>query len=161
MSAGNVVVGSEGLADSHRDRFFADIKMGQSWHQSARVEFVDLFLEQADRNHPPVHPDPLAGTDYRIRRGLVSCCRHFEIPDIRANTSNITAKSSFAIPMPRAAVRNSLLTAVVGKGTSSCRPNSSASSMSFCIMFTSNQASSGCCRTNGPRYWIDRKSTAL
>src|SRR5579859_490282 len=126
--------------------------MGQSWHQSARVEFVDLLLEPADRYHLAIHPDPLLSFDPRVRLGLVSGNRHFEIPDILANTSNITAKSSFAIPMPRAAVRNSLLTAVVGKGTSSCRPNSSANSMSFCIMFTSNQASSGCFKTNGPRY---------
>src|SRR5579862_2644861 len=59
------------------------------------------------------------------------------------------AKSYFVHPMPRAAVRISLLTAVEGSGTSSWRPSSIASTISFCIMFTSNQASSGCCKTNG------------
>src|SRR6202049_2495379 len=152
MRAGNVIVAPQRLTNSYCYGFFADVKVGQPWHQCARVKFVDLLFEQPDRDHLPVHADPLRGFDSRIRRRFVSCSRHFEIPDIRANTSNTTAKSSLAIPMPRAAVRNSLLTAVVGRGTSRCRPNSIASSISFCIMFTSNQASSGCCRTNGPRY---------
>src|SRR3989304_5452907 len=63
------------------------------------------------------------------------------------------AKSFFASPLPRAVVNISLVTAVVGRGTSSCLPNSRASSKSFCIMLTSNQASSGISRTNGPRYF--------
>src|ERR1700722_3158239 len=144
MSAGDVVFTPQRLTNSHCDGFFADIKVGQSGHQRACVQFVDLLLEQPDRYHPPVHPDALRGFDFHIRRRFVSCSRHFEMPDIRANTSNTTAKSCLAIPRPRAAVKNSLLTAVVGKVTSSWRPNSIARSMSFCIMFTSNQASSGC-----------------
>jgi hypothetical protein len=56
--------------------------------------------------------------------------------------------------MPRAAVSSSFDTAVVGIGTSSSRPASRASSMSFCIMSQSNQASSGWSSTNGPRYLI-------
>ena len=46
-------------------------------------------------------------------------------------------------------------------GTSSARPMSSASIMSFCIMFTSNHASSGIVSTNGPRYLIIGDATAL
>src|SRR5688572_30740386 len=77
---------------------------------------------------------------------------HDWTPDIWARTLKSTAKSSFARPMPRAAVRNSLVTAVVGRGTSSRLPISSASIMSFCIMLTSNQTSSGILSTKGPRY---------
>ena len=54
--------------------------------------------------------------------------------------------------MPRAAVSIWLVIAVVGSGTSSWRPISKASSISFCIMLTSNHASSGIFKTNGPRY---------
>src|SRR5579872_2708443 len=118
MSAGDVIVAPKRLANSYRDGFFADIKVGQPRHQRARVQFVDLLLEEADRYHLSIHPDPLRSLDSRICRRLVSCSRHFEMPDIRANTSNTTAKSNFAIPIPRAAVKNSLLTAVVGRGTS-------------------------------------------
>jgi hypothetical protein len=61
------------------------------------------------------------------------------------------------------------LVAVVGRGTSSFAAQSSASSISFCIMLTLNQASSGILSTNGPRYctmgdamalWV-RTSTAV
>src|ERR1700730_4695913 len=137
--------------------------MGESGHESACVKFVDLLLKQADAHHLPVHVDPFVCLHRGIRARLeLGCCHgHFEIPDIRASTSNMQAKSNFSIPMPRAAVRNSLLIAVVGKGTFSCRPNSIARTMSFCIMFTSNQASSGCLSTNGPRYWIMGDATAL
>ena len=78
-------------------------------------------------------------------------------PAIAASTSKRMAKSLSASPMPRAAVRNSLVIAVVGNGTSSCRPSSRARFMSFCIMFTSNHASSGCSSTNGPRYVDHRR----
>jgi len=54
-----------------------------------------------------------------------------------------------------------LVTAVVGSGTSSCRPTSRARSMSFCIMFTLNQASSGIFRMNGPRYLIIGEAITL
>src|SRR5258708_523221 len=120
--------------------------MGESGHESARVKFVYLLFKQAVPPHLPVQGDLFVSlTGVSGARLELGCCHgHFEIPDIRASTSNMQAKSNFSIPMPRAAVRNSLLIAVVGRGTSSCRPNSIASSISFCIMFTSNQASAGC-----------------
>jgi hypothetical protein len=60
-----------------------------------------------------------------------------------------------------AAVKNSFEIAVVGIGTSTWRPSSSASSMSFCIMLTLNHASGGNCSTNGPRYLIIGEATVL
>ena len=48
---------------------------------------------------------------------------HLLIPAIRASTSNITAKSCFTRPMPRAAVRNSFVTAVVGQGNVELPPH--------------------------------------
>src|SRR5580692_6557101 len=146
--------------------------MRQSGHERASVDLVHLLLEEADAHHLAVGAQPLFfcggifAASFRIR----SSSRHFFLgpavtgvvtPDMAASTSNMQAKSYFVQPMPRAAVRNSLLTAVVGRGTSSCRPRSIASTISFCIMFTSNQASSGCCRTNGPRYLIMGEATAL
>src|SRR5579862_2610085 len=109
--------------------------MRQPGHKSARVKLVHLLFKKADAHHLAIHPQQFLFADG-------SC--HFGIPDMRASTSKTTAKSCFSQPMPRAAVRNSLVTAVVGSGTSSCRPNSIASNISFCIMLQSNQASSGC-----------------
>ena len=63
--------------------------------------------------------------------------------------------------MPRAAVRNSLVTAVVGKGTSTRRPNSSASSISFCMVLTVCQAGSGSLVSMGERYITIGEATAL
>ena len=54
-----------------------------------------------------------------------------------------------------------MVAAVVGSGTSSSRPSSSASSMSFCIMLQSNQASSGISSTNGPRYFTIGEAITL
>src|SRR6202142_190110 len=159
MCAGDVVGALEGFANTHRNRFLPYIKMCQTGHQRPRVEFIDLAFELADGCHLPVHaPPPIYSPRNPFWRG--GRC-HLATPDIRASTSNTTAKSSFSQPMPLAAVRNSLLTAVVGRGTFNLRPISIASSMSFCIMLTSNQASSGCCRTKGPRYWIMGDATAL
>src|SRR5436190_11936906 len=72
-------------------------------------------------------------------------------PDIRASVSYRTAKSFVSNPMARAAVSISFVVADVGSGTLSSRPISRASCRSFCIMVTSNQASSGWPRTKGPR----------
>src|ERR1022692_1227994 len=159
MCARDVIGALERFTHAHRDRFFANVKMSQPRHERARVELVYLPFEQPDREHLPVHAQPQV--DFLQDFARLGGSRHFCTPDIRARTSNTTAKSSFSQPMPRAAVRNSLLTAVVGTGTFSLRPNSIASSMSFCIMLTSNQASSGCCKTNGPRYTIIGDAIAL
>src|SRR5215475_15358449 len=150
MRAGDVIRRFQRLAHTNCYRFFTDVEVRQSGHQRTRIEFVDLFFKQADGQHLAVHAVPLSNLLRRARRLRGGC--HLATPDMCASTSNITAKSSFSQPMPRAAVRNSFDTAVVGTGTFSLRPRSMASSMSFCIMFTSNQASSGCCNTNGPRY---------
>src|SRR5262249_32924182 len=136
-----------------------DIKVGKARHQGPQIEVVDFGFKQPDGQHLPVHPDPQV--DFlRSLRGL-RCAAHFETPPMRASTSNTTAKSSFSHPIPRAAVRNSLLNAVMGTGTFSFLASSMASSMSFCIMLTSNHASSGCSSTNGPRYWIMGEAMAL
>src|SRR5581483_1721200 len=160
MCAGNVVVFLQRFADTHRDCFFADIQVRKSGHQSASIEFVYLFLKQTNAHHPSVHINQFLFCN-RSDLWMFRDSRHFATPDIRANTSKMTAKSSFSHPMPRAAVRNSLVTAVVGTGTFNCRPSSMASNISFCIMLTSNHASSGCSSTKGPRYLIIGEATAL
>src|SRR6516164_5610782 len=145
MRAGDVIIGAQRLADPHRHRLFPDVKVSQPRHKGARIEIVDPFLEQADGEHLAVKTqmrDDICGSE----AGALGRDRHFSTPDMRARTSKTTAKSFFSHPRPRAALKNSLLTAVVGKGTRSARPNSIASSMSFCIMLQSNQASSGCPR---------------
>src|SRR5581483_11345436 len=163
MRAGDVIIHAERLAYSDRDPLLPAIQVGQSRHQRAGVQFVDLFFEKTNANHLPVDAQPFLfrRCDLAARLGIGSSSRHLLAPpvvtgvltpDMAASTSNMQAKSYLVHPMPRAAVRNSLLMAVVGSGTSNSRPRSMARTISFCIMLTSNQASSGCCRTNGPRY---------
>src|SRR6266852_7789713 len=148
VRAGNVVLPGQRFANAHRNRFLADVQMREARHQRARVQFIHLLFEQADAHHLPVQPQP------ELRLHPCFCFRwigdrlHAFTPDICAKTSKTTAKSFSTSPLPRAAVRNSLVTAVVGMGTSSCRPSSNARSMSFCIMFTLNHASSGIFRMN-------------
>src|SRR5579859_2438218 len=140
------------LANPHRNRFFADVKVRQARHERACIKLIHLLFKQPNAHHLSVQPQPKFRRHpvFRLRR--IRNRFHAFTPDICANTSNTTAKSFSTSPMPRAAVRNSFVTAVVGIGTSSCRPSSSASSMSFCIMLTLNHASAGCFSTNGPRY---------
>src|ERR1700681_3226920 len=143
MRAGDVIVAVKRFANSHRNRLFADVQVCETRHEGTRIQIVDLLLEQANGHHLPVHVKQLFGTDLRSSAGWRGRIFHFAIPDIRARTSNITAKSLSAKPIPLAAVSHSFVVAVVGRGTSSLRPISSASSISFCIMFTLNHASSG------------------
>src|SRR5579864_4312763 len=166
VRAGDAILDTQRLADSHRDGFLAVVQVRQARHQCACVELVHLLFKQTNAHHLPVHVQPLldSGTGRYIR--LTAGDGHFPAPDLArpdmwANTSNTTAKSCSSRPIARAAVKNSFEIAVVGSGTFSFRPMSSASSMSFCIMFTLNQASSGCLSTNGPRYWIIGDATAL
>src|SRR5258708_4182 len=160
VRACDIVVFLQRLTNAHCDRFFTYVEVCKSWHQGTRVELIDLLFEQTNAHHPPVHIHQFLYCNCSGFR-LFSNRSHFATPDMRARTSNTTAKSSFSHPMPRAAVKNSLVTAVVGTGTFNCRPSSIASNMSFCIMFTSNHASSGCSRTKGPRYLIIGEATAL
>ena len=55
MRAGDVVGALQSLAHANRDRFFADIKVGQTRHQRARIKLVNLRFKLADGNHLPVH----------------------------------------------------------------------------------------------------------
>src|SRR5437588_9564274 len=137
MCAGDVVFPEERFTNPHRHRFLYYVEMSQARNQGSSIEVVHMLLEHSNADHVPVHSKPLFHGDFGMGLGTGSRS-HCSTPDMCANTSNITAKSFLSIPIARAAVRNSLLTAVVGNGTLSCRPISSASSMSFCIMFTSN-----------------------
>src|SRR3981081_2321432 len=152
VRARNVIVPAQRFANSHGHRFFTDVKVRQPRHQRPRIQFVHLLFELPDHHHPPVHPHPVLGFHFCFVLGLIRCNGHGFTPDICAKTSNTTAKSFSTSPMPRAAVRNSFVTAVVGIGTSSCRPSSNARFISFCIMLTLNHASSGIFKINGPRY---------
>src|SRR5690348_9918350 len=159
VRAGDVVGLLQRFTNPYRHRFFSDIQVRQTRHQRACIKFVHLFFKLANHHHAPVNAHPLLGFDSVNNFRLVRSNGHWEAPDtfvdspdICAKTSNTIAKSFSSRPIPRAAVKNSFVTAVVGIGTSSCRPSSSASSMSFCIMLTLNQASSGMFSTNGPRY---------
>src|SRR6267143_4349251 len=152
VRARNVVVPAKRLANSHRHRFFANVKVRQPGHQRPCVEFVYVLFELPDHHHSPVHPHPLLGFHIHFGFGLIRFNCHGFTPDICAKTSKTTAKSFSTNPIPRAAVRNSLVTAVVGIGTFSCRPSANARFMSFCIMLTLNHASSGIFNINGPRY---------
>src|ERR1700692_2474950 len=133
MGAGDVVVDAQRFADSYRNSLFAAIQVSQAGHESSGVNLVHLLFKQSDTDHLSIGVEPLfflcrgAGFFYTSRR-LGGCRRHIffppfvtgvDTPDMAASTSNMQAKSYFVQPMPRAAVRISLLTAVVGSGTSS------------------------------------------
>src|SRR6266576_3960420 len=152
VRAGDVVGLPQRFANPNRHRFFPDIQMRQSRHQRAHIELVHLVFKLADHHHAPIDARPVVRFDAFNHLALIRGNGHWETPAIFAKTANTTAKSLSATPIPRAAVKNSFVTAVVGMGTSNCRPSSRASSMSFCIMLTLNHASSGIFSTNGPRY---------
>src|SRR5947199_89324 len=152
VRAGDVVGLPQRFANPNRHRFFPDIQIRQSRHQRAHIELVHLVFKLADHHHAPIDARPVVRFDAFNHLALIRGNGHWETPAIFAKTANTTAKSLSATPIPRAAVKNSFVTAVVGMGTSNCRPSSSASSMSFCIMLTLNHASSGIFSTNGPRY---------
>src|SRR5580704_17922190 len=161
MRAGDVIVGAKRFTNADGHGFLADVKMGEAGHQGTHVEFIDLFLKQANHLHAAIHAQNFF---YRYPWLGTGCFRfdlHRFTPLMLASTSKTTAKSSSTRPMPRADVKNSLVMAVVGMGTSSARPSSRASSMSFCIMFTLNQASAGSFRTNGLRYFTMGDAMAL
>src|ERR1700676_1294555 len=145
VGAGDVVVDIERFADAHCAGRCAALKMRQAGHESARVEFIHLLFEQTNPYHlaigaqPPVFLCFCRCLCFRLCVCLASnrtpdirpggCGVHFlppvwtligvVTPDMAASTSNMQAKSYFAKPIPRAAVRISLLAAVVGSGTSS------------------------------------------
>src|SRR6478672_4240494 len=132
VRAGDVVINAQRFADADCNRFFATVEMCQPWHQGAGVKLIDLLFEMPDAHHLPVGAEPLVfcrdSIAARFRFGSHRTHRFFspvvtgvETPDMAARTSNMQAKSYLVQPMPRAAVRNSLLAAVVGNGTLSCR----------------------------------------
>src|ERR1700730_17014332 len=114
--------------------------MCESGHQGTRVQFIHLLLEQANHLHAAIQVQMFLQREGGLRARWFGYSRHRFTPLMLASTSKTTAKSSSTRPMPRAEVRNSLVIAVVGSGTSTERPRSKASSMSFCIMFTLNHA---------------------
>src|SRR5215831_11556398 len=108
--------------------------MRQPRHQRTCVKLVHLLFKFPDHHHAPIDSHPLLGFDAVNHCRFVSGNGHLEAPDtfvdnpdIWAKTSKTTAKSFSTKPIPRAAVKNSFVTAVVGIGTSSCRPSSSVS----------------------------------
>src|ERR1700722_3194275 len=130
VRAGDVVVDSQRLADPHGNGFFAAIQMGEPRHESARINLIHLLFKQADARHLAVSAEPFFffSRSFVAKIVLGGSSRHIflpplvtgvDTPDRAASTSNMQAKSYFVHPMPRAAVRISLLTAVLGRGTSS------------------------------------------
>src|ERR1700722_4950346 len=119
VRARDVVIFLECLANADSDRLFAAVQMGETRHQRARIELIHLLLKHADAHHLPigVHPEVLAERGYRSLGDDSHSPTPVWMPDMFARTSKRTAKSSLAQFMPRAAVRNSFATAVVGRGT--------------------------------------------
>src|SRR5436309_3372983 len=89
----------------------------------AAVEVVRGLLEGADPHHLAVHPNRDVVFDaQRPLGGRRHAQLTFLSPASCARTSKTIAKSYSSSPSPRAAVRSSFETAVVGMGTSSLRP---------------------------------------
>src|SRR5438270_10068699 len=145
------VLAAEGCAHADRDRLLADVEMCETGHLRASIQLVRLLLEQADQGHAAIHLERAVRADLRVGSRCGHATTSVFTPDIDASTSKSAAKSFSPTPIAFAAVRNSFVTAVVGSGTSTSRPSSSARFMSFCIMRQSNHASSGCSSANGPR----------
>src|SRR5207245_645139 len=143
VGARDPIVLPQRRADADGDGLLPGIEVGEPRHLGAAVELVHLLLEEPDEDHPPVH------LECQIRSHASTLVR---TPDIDASTSKSAAKSRSPTPIAFAAVSSSLVTAVVGSGTSSSCPSSRARFKSFCIMWQSNHTSSGCPRTSGPRY---------
>src|SRR5438874_1075030 len=128
-------------------------------HERPGIQIVDPFLEQPDGEHLAVHAKELVGTSLRTGFTLSGWGGHAVTPDMRASTLYRMAKSCSPRPCARADDRNSLTMAPVGSDTCSSRPSSSASVMSFCIMFALNAACSGIFRTHGPLYCTSGDAT--
>src|SRR5262249_27748337 len=152
VRAGDVVLARQRFADADGHGFLADIEMSEAGHQRARIEIVDALLEQANRHHLAMHPNEEIGADVRCDRGAFCSYRHAVTPAIRARIVYRLAKSCSPRPCARADDSKSLTTEPLGSETFSSRPISSASVMSFCIMFVLNCAWSGIFRTSGPLY---------
>src|SRR5262245_37306713 len=155
MRAGDVVVFPQRFAHADGDCLFTDIEVRETGHHRAGIEIVDALLEQTNRDHLSIQPQQLVLADLQRRVLSASCVGghgYAGTPDICASTWKIAAKSFSVSPIARAAVRYSLATDVVGSGTPTRLPISSASVTSFCIMRMSNHASSGGLITIGPRY---------
>src|SRR5438445_556492 len=131
VCAGDVVGLPQGFTNSHRNGFFSDVKVRQTGHQRACIEFVDLLFKLPDHHHAPVHPHPLFRPHPVDHSGLIRGSRHVATPDISAKTSNSTAKSFSTNPIPRSAVKNSLVTAVL-----SMRPPTITASFPSCSVIT-------------------------
>src|SRR5579859_924001 len=145
MRAGDVVVVVERGAHAHGHRLLADVEVGQPRHLAAAIQVVDLLFEMTDPEHAAIQLEGEVGIGDLRAQSLWP-------PAIASRALKRIAKSCFSRPSARAEVRISLTTTVVGSGTLEFLPSSIARSMSFCIMSTSNHASSGISRTNGPRY---------
>src|ERR1700694_4708919 len=63
VGAGDVVVRLQRLANAHRYRFLALVKVRQARHQSAEVKVVGALLEFPDAHHLPVHPQQPIDSD--------------------------------------------------------------------------------------------------
>src|ERR1700686_1839475 len=118
VRAGDVIGLLKSLTDPNRNRFLANVQVREPRHQRARIKFIHLLLKQPDAHHLPVQPDAKFPLHRRFRLFGVRNRLHSFTPDIYTKPSNTTAKPFSTSPMPRAAVRNSYVTAVVGIGTS-------------------------------------------
>src|SRR5271163_787992 len=118
VRAGDVVLFLKRLANTDSDRLFTAVQMGETRHQCACIELIYLLLKHTDAHHLTVgmHPEILTERDYRPVGHGSHWPTPVSMPDIFARTSKMTAKSSLAKFMARAAVRNSFVTAVVGSG---------------------------------------------
>jgi len=82
MGARDVIGRLERLTDANGNRFFAYIKVGETGHQSASIEVIDLLFEEPDHDHPPVHVKPLLGLNFGLSFWPIDSGCHFETPDI-------------------------------------------------------------------------------
>jgi hypothetical protein len=51
VRAGNVVIASQRLTNTHSNRFLPDIEMSKARHFGAEIKLVDLLFEKPDPQH--------------------------------------------------------------------------------------------------------------
>jgi len=56
--------------------------VGETGHQSASIEVIDLLFEEPDHDHPPVHVKPLLRLNFGLSFWPIDSGCHFETPDI-------------------------------------------------------------------------------
>src|SRR5262249_8438763 len=86
MSACDVVVRTQRLADTDRHCLLADVQVSEPRHEGSSVQIIDVLLKEPNHDHASVHMKPMRGFTLGLCFGWIQGGRHFETPDNRSST---------------------------------------------------------------------------